>query len=81
VYDSQFDEKAISRADDIDSGRSGPIALCIIVQSGYELPTSPVLGLIINQSFVEALPYHGEHGIRAGKRAAFGLAHETLPDR
>lgn len=46
-----------------------------------ELPTSPGLGLEIDWDFVAAHPYHGEHGIGAGARPAFGLAHETLPDR
>ena len=46
-----------------------------------ELPGAPGLGLEIDWDFVEANPYHGEHGIGAGARPVFGLAHETLPDR
>lgn len=46
-----------------------------------ELPQTPGLGVEIDWDFVAAHPYHGEHGIGAGARPAFGLAHETLPDR
>ena len=46
-----------------------------------ELPTGPGLGLEIEWDFVAAHPYHGEHGIGAGARSAFGLASEALPDR
>jgi D-galactarolactone cycloisomerase len=46
-----------------------------------ELPSAPGLGLEIDWDFVESHPYHGEHGIGAGARPAFGLAHETLSDR
>jgi len=52
------------------------------IQDGMvELPASPGLGLEIDWDFVAAHPYHGEHGIGTGARPAFGLAHETLPDR
>jgi D-galactarolactone cycloisomerase len=46
-----------------------------------ELPTAPGLGMEIDWEFVRNHPYHGEHGIGAGARPAFGLAHEVLPDR
>lgn len=46
-----------------------------------ELPTGPGLGIEIDWDFVRDHPYHGEHGIGAGARPAFGLAHEVLPDR
>ena len=46
-----------------------------------KLPTTPGLGIDIDWDFVATHPYHGEHGIGAGARPAFGLAYETLPDR
>jgi D-galactarolactone cycloisomerase len=46
-----------------------------------ELPTAPGLGVEIDWEFVASHPYSGEHGIGAGARPAFGLAHEVLPDR
>jgi D-galactarolactone cycloisomerase len=46
-----------------------------------ELPAGPGLGLEIDWDFVRTNPYHGEHGIGAGARPAFGLANEVLPDR
>lgn len=46
-----------------------------------KLPRTLGLGVEIDWDFVEAHPYHGEHGIGAGARPVFGLAHKTLPDR
>ena len=53
-----------------------------VVRDGYvELPRTPGLGIEIDWDFVADHPYHGELGIGAGARPAFGLAGELLPDR
>lgn len=46
-----------------------------------ELPSGPGLGVEIDWNFVAAHPYHGQHGIGAGARPAFGGVTEVLLDR
>lgn len=53
----------------------------VVRDSFVELPRGPGLGIELDWDFVADHPYHGELGIGAGARPAFGLASELLPDR